>query len=177
MPPLRYSASDGVTSLFLFGHCHGNGGAHQIYFALIHFLSVSMNMISGFFIILTRGCLCLRTTRGKAVHHSITVQRRCAARARPRSHTHTRGLAWRGDLIHMDTHRSVEAKGQGDKCSLLTSACTHFATCLGPFPIKGKVSRRVEKDGFRPGRFQHIFLPSCRLAAPSPFLSSPSSAT
>lgn len=35
-------------SLSLFGHCHGNCGSRQIYFAPIRFLWVSMNTILGF---------------------------------------------------------------------------------------------------------------------------------
>lgn len=50
--PVRYAVQTRVTSLSSFGHRHGNSGARQIYFAPIHLSpSVSMNMISGFFII------------------------------------------------------------------------------------------------------------------------------
>lgn len=113
-----------MTSFSLFGHCHGNCSACQIYFAPIHFLWVSMNTILRFLssrlgqVLPAYGPLKSYTSDLHTHLHKDT-------------HTHT--TQCRGcyrDLIHMDTHRSFAVKGQGNKCSLLTYACACTSTLV-----------------------------------------------
>lgn len=54
----------------------------------------------------------------KAIHQAHTH-----VRSEIRAHT----LGCYRDFIHTDAHKSLQAKGQGNKCSLLTYACAH--TC------------------------------------------------
>lgn len=64
--------SDRMTSLSLFGHCHGNCSTRQIPFAPIHFLWLSMNMILGFLSSPTwAGSVCIRPIQRLSITHTL----------------------------------------------------------------------------------------------------------
>lgn len=148
--PVRYAAQTGVTSLSSFGHRHGNSGARQIYFAPIHLSpSVSMNMISGFFIIrLRRLHAWLRACRfPRWTWLYITSLLASAGKEQPE-----------GDLIHTDASRSVQAKsGRSNKGFLLdTLACK----CASPCRLQSPVDLRDVKTAHLLFIFFSIFF-SC----------------
>lgn len=112
-----------MMSFSLFGHCHGNCSARQIYFAPIHFLWVSMNKILGF--LSSRLGLVLSACGALKGYTS-------ASDAHPRKHTHTRTTCCRGHTLITLSQRP----GQQTFPSDINARKHLLTTCRRSFPLK-----------------------------------------